>query len=247
MTTVSNMAIVERARVLLAATGNGELSLTLQERGIDAALLQLGHVLYERCDQTYRVASDAYAARTECTAALQSKSADVRDHYKKLAQTARAIYAKDRGMQQRMGITHLHRIIARPSMAQPADGSTEQPSIKTVRRETAGLDIFLSSARHLYATVLDHPAIQAELAKAGYTVERLHQERMNLATLESFDVEQERLKAVAKARTVEHSAAVAELQEWLSRFSGIVMPALSDRPDLLMAMGLKPRGRKAAA
>ena len=32
------------------------------------------------------------------------------------------------------------------------------------------------------------------------------------------------------------------VKDWVSRFSGIVVPALKDRPDLLAKMGLKPRG-----
>lgn len=42
----------------------------------------------------------------------------------------------------------------------------------------------------------------------------------------------------------DQKAKLAELNEWVSRFKGIVVPALKDRPDLLAKLGLKPRGGK---
>ena len=39
-------------------------------------------------------------------------------------------------------------------------------------------------------------------------------------------------------------AALTALNDWVHRFTGIVVPALSDRPDLLSMLGLKPRGGK---
>jgi hypothetical protein len=35
---------------------------------------------------------------------------------------------------------------------------------------------------------------------------------------------------------------LTQLNDWISRFSGIVVPALKDRPELLEKMGLKVRG-----
>lgn len=47
-------------------------------------------------------------------------------------------------------------------------------------------------------------------------------------------------KIGAKAQQRE---ALTKLRAWVRRFTGIVVPALSDRPDLLAQLGLKPKGR----
>jgi hypothetical protein len=49
---------------------------------------------------------------------------------------------------------------------------------------------------------------------------------------------------VLTLRATAQKAALTQLNDWVSRFSGIVVPALKDRPDLLAKMGLKPRGGK---
>ncbi len=51
-------------------------------------------------------------------------------------------------------------------------------------------------------------------------------------------------KAEAKGSTAAQKAALTELKAWVSRFTGVVVPALKDRPDLLAKLGLKPRGGK---
>jgi hypothetical protein len=38
------------------------------------------------------------------------------------------------------------------------------------------------------------------------------------------------------------AVALAEMKTWISRFNGIVVPALKDKPQFLTALSLKPRG-----
>jgi hypothetical protein len=54
----------------------------------------------------------------------------------------------------------------------------------------------------------------------------------------------ESVRGEARGSTADQKARLAELNEWVSRFKGIVVPALKDRPDLLAKLGLKPRGGK---
>jgi len=55
---------------------------------------------------------------------------------------------------------------------------------------------------------------------------------------------QESEKSEVRGSTADQKAKLAEPNEWVSRFKGIVVPALKDRPDLLAKLGLKPRGGK---
>jgi len=47
-----------------------------------------------------------------------------------------------------------------------------------------------------------------------------------------------------KGGTAAQKATLTDLNAWVSRFTGIVVPALKDRPELLAKLGLKPRGGK---
>jgi len=78
----------------------------------------------------------------------------------------------------------------------------------------------------------------------GYPQTRLTAELADLQSLEEADTKQESEKAEAKGATAAQAVALTDLTAWVSRFSGIVVPALKDRPDLLAKMGLKPRGGK---
>jgi hypothetical protein len=103
---------------------------------------------------------------------------------------------------------------------------------------------FFDRARILYTNAQNDPAIAAELATVGYPATRLAAEQADLQALEDADIKQEVEKAEAKGGTAAQKAALTELNAWVSRFTGIVVPALKDRPDLLAKLGLKPRGGK---
>lgn len=103
---------------------------------------------------------------------------------------------------------------------------------------------FFDRARILYNNALNDPAIAAELVTVGYPQTRLTAELTDLQSLEDADTKQEIEKAEAKGSAAAQKAALTELKAWVSRFTGIVVPALKDRPDLLAKMGLKPRGGK---
>ena len=243
MTTQLNMDKVERARIILDATHNFDLLNALLDLGIDRTIIDEGRQLYARCDETQRAEAFASAAKQECARAARAKARSVRQQYSKLAQTARAIFGRDRIALGRIGLGALRR--STPIANAPA-AIVDGPGYRIVHRATAAQSIFLSSARQLYDSMLTDPHILAQVQRFGYSEQRLRDERGEVTALEAFDAEQERLKGAAKAAVAQHRAAIAALQEWTSRFVGVVIPALSDRPELLDAMGLKPRGRTPA-
>lgn len=245
MATRTTLGRIERARVLLAAAGNGELSLKLERIGYDSAALGQGHALYIACDKSFHAVDAAAGAKERCTEAVVAQRRKVRRQYNALAQTADAIFAEDQGVLRILGL-----VARRRAPSAPAVGSTAGASAPGIRRSPMGIDsqgLLIANARHLYESLFQHPEFMAELAKVGYDEARLHQERLDLGTLEAFDVEQERLKAAAKGCTSEHKAALLALRKWMARFEGVVRPALRDHPDLLDSLGLRRRGRRAAA
>ena len=246
MSNRSTLAILDRARLLLTATGNGELSQLMPRLGFDTAALAHGHELYNTCEQLRVAADNAIGAKEACTTAVTQQTRKVQRQYTRLSRSAKGIFAEDRTALQTLGLVTRRRAVT-PAQAADAGDEAAPLAVKHTRRPSEAQSVFLGNARQLYDGALGHPNILAELAKYAYPEARLRQERLDLGTLEAFDAEHERLKAVAKARTAEQQAAVKALQKWMSRFATIVSPALADRPDLLRSMGIKPAGRSAAA
>lgn len=246
MTKRSNQEKIERARLIISAATNGELSLKLQQLGIAPEILQEGQALCLHCDTTQRSQAAAHAASIECTQAVRTQTSTVQTQYANLVKTARAIFRGDRAAQQRLGIVSRRRAAVPVAVDTATPHTDDAPTTRRAARVTDSLAIFLNSARQLYDSALHHAPTLEALAKFGYAQQRMERERNDVATLEVFDVEQERLKAVAKASTAEHYAAVDALHTWTMRFEGVVVPALSDRPDLVNAMGLKPMRRARA-
>jgi hypothetical protein len=96
----------------------------------------------------------------------------------------------------------------------------------------------------LYEGIIAQPALVTQLTPVGYPAVRLQKELADVTALESADVVQEREKGEAKGAKAQQKAALQALNEWVHRFNGIVIPALSDCPDLLSMLGLKARGGK---
>jgi hypothetical protein len=158
-----------------------------------------------------------------------------------LSQTAKAVFESDVDARTTLGLE----LPKQPaSQAQPAaDGSVPEAPPKASRRDRslAGL---LDRGRILYGNALGHPELLAVLAGAGYGEVRLRQELEEVTALGRADAVQEREKGEATASTTDQKAALTEMQDWISRFRGIVTPALRDKPQYLTALGLKPRGGK---
>lgn len=126
-------------------------------------------------------------------------------------------------------------------MPQPPEDPEKPPKPRRPSRAQAE---FLDRARGLYQGAIKDAALAVELATVGYPLTRLQAELADVSAVEAADVAQESEKAERKGGTAAQRAALTTLNEWVSRFTGIVVPALKDRPDLLAKMGLKPRGGK---
>ena len=210
---------LERARLILsAAQGDPELAARLAQVGYDAAALQAGQALYEASGGARTAAHAAHGDQLGATETVETLRRRVEANHTTLAQIARTAFAGDADALATLGL------------AQAAG------------RRSRSQATFLDRARVLYDAALADPALQAALAQVGYPASRLQAERADVRALEAADVTQEQRKAEAKARVAAQRAALAQLDDWLARFTGLAVPALRDRPDLLGQLGLKPRG-----
>lgn len=233
---------LERARLILnAATNNAEVAARLAQIGYDEPSIQVAQTLYTTCTTAQISTLIARGDKTGATAAVTELFRVVEARANTLTQIARVVFAHDPDAQAVLGLRTSRRVSAAP-IAHAGDDGTVAVA-KRVRKVSQSRAAFLERARILYDGALADVHVQTELAKVGYSIARLQEERAGLTALENSDALQEQQKATAKAKTASQEAAFEQLDKWLIRFTGIVAPALKDRPDLLHAMGLKQRGR----
>ena len=154
-----------------------------------------------------------------------------------LTQTAGTIFADNIDARTTLGLETPH------LSAQPPTGDGTPPEPPQPRRDQslAGL---LDRGRNLYGNALKYPELLAQLTAVNYPASRLQTELDEVNALGKADAVQEREKGEATASTADQTAALAELKQWITRFRGIVVPALKDQPEWLTELGLKPRGGK---
>lgn len=246
MTNFSIPARLERARLILsAATSNIELQDRLIQLGYDADALQSGQHLYEECLAARAATHSTRGDKRGSTATASKLQERVDAQCKTLRRIARTIFKDDIDAQQTLGLQVRGRAGTAPTaVATPTADIPEDPAKRTRRQSSKSRAAFLDNARVLYNNALTHPEILAELEKVGYPRARLERERADLFALETADATQEQHKATSKATTIQQRARLAELQAWVARFTGIVVPALHDRPDLLQMMSLGKKSRQ---
>ena len=155
-----------------------------------------------------------------------------------LAQISGTIFKDDVDARTTLGLELPH-----PPTPPAPEGSTPAEPPQPADRDQS-LAALLDRGRILYGNALNHPEILNQLIPVGYTAVRLQKELADVTALSQADAVQEREKSEAVASTADQKAALAEMKAWISRFTGIVVPALKDKPEFLTALGLKPRGGK---
>ena len=233
---------LETARVILegAAKDTGELKARLAAVGYDAAALQAGEDLYEAAGGAHVTKFAEVGDQKGATATVNALRAKTESQYSALNQIAKTVFADNPDAAKTLGLND--GALAQPRPPSPAaDGAVSEPPAPRLSESQAA---FFDRATILYQNALGKEDIGAELSKVGYTKERLEREWADVQALQEADIAQESEKAEAKASTAAQKAALQALNEWISRFKGIVVPALKDRPDLLSKLHLKPRGGK---
>jgi len=234
---------LERARLILdgAAEGGPEMTARLTAVGYDAAALSAWRTLYEASGGARTTAFAERGDQKGSTATVNALRQKVEGQYKTLAQIATTVFKDDPDATKTLGLGEGQKAQPRKPATPDPNGGSAKPSTPRLSEAQAA---FFDRARILYTNAQHDPGIASELAKVGYPATRLAAEQADLQALEDADIKQESDKAEAKGSTAAQKAALPDLNAWVSRFTGIVVPALKDRPDLLAKMGLKTRGGK---
>jgi hypothetical protein len=234
---------LERARLILdgAAEGGPDMTSRLTTVGYTAAALSAGRTLYENAGGARTTAYAERGHQMGATATVNALRQKVEGQCKTLEQIATTLFKDNPDATKTLGLGDGQKAQPRkPTTPDPDGGPTEPPTPRLSEAQAA----FFERGDILYTNAQKDAAIAAELATVGYPLTRLAAEEADLQALKDADIKQEGEKAEAKGSTAAQTAALTELNAWVRRFTGIVVPALKDRPDLLAKLGLKPRGGK---
>lgn len=235
------IAKMDKYHVILkgAVEGGAELTERLTVLGYGPEALQDGYTIYEDAGGARITAFVARGDQRGATATVNALRHKVDSQYSVVEQIAKTVFKDDVDALTTLGLSQP----APRSTTPPASPDSEPHSTASPRPSRAQAAVF-DRTRIFYRNALSQPELLSAMTSVGYPQTRLEAELADLTALEAADVQQESEKGDAKGGTATQKAALARLDAWISRFSGIVVPALSDRPDLLTKMGLKPKGGK---
>ena len=213
-----------------------ELKARLAAVSYDEAALTSGYDLYVAAGGQRITAYAEHGQQLGATSDLNLLRDKVDHQVSTLAQISKTVFEQQVDVLATLGLQ-------RHKSTGPASDDPNAPAKKPARPSEAQAAL-VGRAKQLYGGIIAQPDLVTQLTPVGYPAARLQQELEDVTALEDADVAQEREKGEAKGAKAQQKAALTALNEWVHRFSGIVVPALSDRPDLLSMLGLKSRGGK---
>ena len=117
----------------------------------------------------------------------------------------------------------------------------DRPRRRKRDRSASGL---AEAVRIFCSGALEHAEIGAALAEVGYTPERLTALQAKREAWMQARAAQHQTQGQELGAVMERRAAMAALQKWWRRFTGLTSAGLRDQPELLSKLGVKARGRK---
>jgi hypothetical protein len=209
------------AQIIITNTlADPEIQIAVACYGYSAAKMQEGKTLYEEAVAAVNAQTACAGAQRTVTAQLQTAEQDARDAYQALAQVARAVFGNDRA---RLTILELN---------------------GAMPRTTAN---FLASAHALFDNALKSEEIKNALAGYGYDAAKVQTERAKIDVFESATQRRESTKGSAQQATIDQTAALQAVKEWVRQYLKIAKVALRGNRALLGKLGLTVRLGKTPA
>jgi len=197
-----------------------EILIMVAVNGYTVEKMNEGKARYEIAQDAVNAQIAATGAQYQSTALLKIAEADAHGAYQAIAKVARAIFIKDKPRLAELGLTG------------------------KMPRATAD---FTTAGYAVFDNALKVPEIKSALNAYGYDEPKLQSERAKIAAYDSADKAQEVAKGTAQQATVDQDKALAEMNEWLSKYIKIARVALQDKKQLLEKIGIRARTSKTAA
>jgi hypothetical protein len=188
--------------------------------GFTPQKLAEGQAAYNTARTKVNEAVALAGARRQCSEYADKAATVARTTYQGLARVARAVFVRQPGVLQRMGLT----------------GPMPR-----------ALPAFSKAAFTLFNTTNYTEAMRTKLAAHGYTDSKLSTER---SKLEDFDLalrQAKTAKGAAQQATKDQEQALQALREWVAMYGKVARVALRERPQLLEKIGILSRSSKTPA
>jgi len=202
------------------AIADVEIGKCLGEYGYQTPKLTEGKGLYEAADCAVKAQVALRGDWRAASARADAAETAARTAYQKLAQVARASFARDRASLAVLGL----------------DGPMPKP-----------LPLFITMATALFDNASHRPEVAATLAERGYSAEKLATERAKIVELSVALQAQEAASGTSQQATADQNKAMDGLDYWMSAFVKIAKVALRDKPQLLEKLGILKRNAKTKA
>jgi hypothetical protein len=183
-------------------------------------LVDSGQALFHAAAEAVNKQNVAAGAQRQATLALRAAERSARASYQALAEVARAVFARDPGTREILGLK----------------GATPL--------NTAA---FKAAADQLFDNALYIAAISNALGQYGYDRERLTNDRRLIAAFGQIYQAQVAAIGAAQQATRDQQAALAALKEWMSQYLRIARVALRAKPELYAKLGGLVRNSRTAA
>jgi len=203
-------ARLNQTDLALTNAASPDVAGALAEYGCDTAYLDEGRARRTAARDALSNRDLLYGRQQELTRQANEALRVARREYGSLVRIARTVFRDQPGLLVQLGIAG---------------------------RIPNALAALLAAADTLFANASD-PAIAPELTKHGYPPEHIAQVQAAFGALRAANEAQEIAKGATQQATQELHAAMAALDEWMSKFRSIARVALRDQPQFLEELGI---------
>lgn len=197
--------------VLDAVAADSSMQETLSQFGYDEQRLEQGRQLYTSAADLQRRQQAEYGQQYAATDTVNAAWETADAEYTRLVKIARVALKNQPGLWTTLDLV-----------------GPRKPSLSG----------WLLQARQFYENALAQPIILAALSSYGITAARLQAGRVQVAAVETANVEQNRERGEAQEATFKRDAALDEMDAWYSDFLSIARVVLNDTPQQLEKLGV---------
>jgi hypothetical protein len=188
--------------------------------GFDAARLLEGQAVLDTASAAVQAQVSTAGGWQTATATLDTAKREARAAYQALAQVVRAAFGRNNPVLAKLGIN--------------GPMPTRQGH-------------FLAAAAALFVNVASDPDLAAEVARFGYTSQKLASEQAKIAAMVEALRVREVAKGAAQQATMDQRAALGQLDHWMGAFIRVARVAFRGQDQLMEKLGVLARNAKTEA
>lgn len=225
--TVSMDVRYRAAQTALAAIrGESGIAARLRRVGIDAEKVSEGEAILAGVTHTIEEADGVLAQKMSATESVRRARRQLDTALRDLVQLARVSLGESHPWLEQAGIPPRRKL-----------GEGAQPKEQSLDALVARAKRFFEAARSA------EPETAALLQRIGLGPAAIQMAEAYIGNLQRAQANRDAINEVLSQKVTVRAAAFETLDDWMKELVAVARVALRDRPELLAAMGIAPRGR----